>query len=198
MLYPTEYLNTLRFPGLPPHDLFLKIGAPIMLLRNLNLAGGLCNGTRMIVTQVLTKIIEARIVTGTRMSQKVFIPRILLLEKDEKLPFVFKRKQFPVKICYAMTINKSQGQWLNKIGVYLPEPIFGHRQLYVALSRSTSPQRLKILIKKQPGKDPNTTKNIMYKDFLNQVTFPQVFFSIDRIPIITSNCSYILFIRPVC
>ena len=107
MLYPTEYLNTLWFAGLPPHILTLKIGAPIMLLRNLNLVGGLCNGTRMIVTQVLTKIIEARIVTGTRMSQKVFIPRILLIEKDERISFVFKRKQFPIKLCHAMTINKS-------------------------------------------------------------------------------------------
>lgn len=145
-----------------------------MLLRNLNLAGGLCNGTRMIVTQMLTKIIEARIVTGTRMSEKVFIPRILLIEKDEKLPFIFKRKQFPIRLCYAMTINKSQGQSLNKIGVYLPEPIFGHGQLYVALSRSTSPQGLKVLINKQPGKDPNTTKNIVYKDFLRKVTTSQV------------------------
>ena len=109
MLYPAEYLNTLKFPGLPPHNLIVKIGAPIMLLRTLNLAGGMCNGTRMIVTQTLSKIIEARTVTGTRISQKVFIPRIVLIEKDDKLPFVFKRKQFPVKLCYAMTINKSQG-----------------------------------------------------------------------------------------
>ncbi|PWA44899.1 hypothetical protein CTI12_AA521800 [Artemisia annua] len=173
LLYPVEYLNTLKFPGLPPHTLILKIGAPIILLRNLNLAGGMCNGTRMIVTQILSKIIEARIVTGTRMSQKVFIPRILLIERDERLPFVFKRKQFPIKLCYAMTINKSQGQSLNNIGIYLPEPIFGHGQLYVALSRSTSPEGLKILIENQPGKDPNTTKNIVYKDFLSQVKITQ-------------------------
>jgi ATP-dependent DNA helicase PIF1 len=179
MLYPAEYLNTLKFTGLPPHNLIVKIGAPIMLLRNLNLAGGMCNGTRMIVTQTLSKIIEARIVTGTRISQKVFIPRIVLIEKDEKLPFVFKRKQFPVKLCYAMTINKSQGQSLNKIGVYLPEPVFGHGQLYVAHSRSTSPQGLKMVIKQQPGKDPNTTKNIVYKDFLNQVTIYQVLYKIN-------------------
>ena len=108
------------------------------------------------------------------MSQKVFISRILLLDGDEKMPFVFKRKQFPVKVCYAMTINKSQGQSLNRIGVYLPEPIFGHGQLYVALSRATSPEGLKVMIKKQSGKDPNTTKNIVYKDFLDQVTVVQV------------------------
>ncbi|GJX23884.1 DNA helicase [Tanacetum coccineum] len=63
LLYPKEYLNSLSFPNLPPHNLTLKVGAPIMLLRNINIAGGLCNGTRLIVTQLLPKVIEARIIT---------------------------------------------------------------------------------------------------------------------------------------
>ncbi|GJV14619.1 ribonuclease H-like domain-containing protein [Tanacetum coccineum] len=59
LLYPNEYLNSLKFAGLPPHRLEAKVRAPITLLRNLNLTGGLCNGTRMIVTQILNKVIEA-------------------------------------------------------------------------------------------------------------------------------------------
>jgi ATP-dependent DNA helicase PIF1 len=174
LLYPAEYLNTLSFSGMPPHDLKLKIGAPIIMLRNINIGGGLCNGTRMIVTKIYTKLIEAKIITGRRMTEKVFIPRIVLINKDEKLPFVFKRKQFPVKVCYAMTINKSQGQSLNKIGIYLPEPVFGHGQLYVALSRATSPEGLKILMKEQAKKNGNATKNIVYKDFLDITISAQV------------------------
>ncbi|XP_022041881.1 ATP-dependent DNA helicase pif1-like [Helianthus annuus] len=59
MLYPTEYLNLLDFNGLPLHCLQLKVNAPVILLRNLNPAAGLCNGTRLIVTQLLPRIIEA-------------------------------------------------------------------------------------------------------------------------------------------
>nr|GEW40490.1 helicase-like protein [Tanacetum cinerariifolium] len=109
MLYPVEHLNTLKLPGYPPHRLELKVGAPVMLLRNVNVAGGLCNGTRMIVKQIMTKLIEVQIITGTRVGEKVFIHRISLIHKDPNLPFVLKRRQFPLKLCYAMTINKSQG-----------------------------------------------------------------------------------------
>ncbi|GJY88082.1 DNA helicase [Tanacetum coccineum] len=120
MLYLVEHLNTLKLPGFPPHHLELKVGAPVMLLRNVNLVGGLCNGTRMIVRQLMTKLIKVQIITGTRVGEKVFIHRISLIHKDPNLPFVFKRRQFPIKLCYAMTINKIQGKSLNKIGVYLP------------------------------------------------------------------------------
>ena len=123
----------------------------------------------MIVTHLMSRLIEAQIITGTRVGEKVFIHRISLVHKDPNIPFVFKRTQFPIKLCYAMTINKSQGQSLNKIGVYLPEPVFGHGQLYVALSRATSPHGLKVLIKKRENQPPNVTKNIVYKDFLKKI-----------------------------
>ncbi|XP_071699318.1 uncharacterized protein [Rutidosis leptorrhynchoides] len=169
LLYPTEYLNTVNYPGLLPHLLELKIGVPAILLRNINVVGGLCNGTRMIITQLLSKVVEADIITGTRVGEKVFFPRMNLIHKDPTLPYVLKRQQVPLKISYAMTINKSQGQSLNKIGVYLPKPIFGHGQLYVALSRATSPNGLKILIRQHEGQEENVTKNIVYTDFLSTI-----------------------------
>ncbi|GJV28187.1 DNA helicase [Tanacetum coccineum] len=71
MLYPIEHLNTLKFPSFPPHQLELKVGAPVILLRNVNVDGGLCNGTRMIVRQMMTKLIEVQIITGSRVGEKL-------------------------------------------------------------------------------------------------------------------------------
>jgi ATP-dependent exoDNAse (exonuclease V) alpha subunit len=60
-------------------------------------------------------------------------------------PFQFKRKQFPIRLSFAMTVNKSQGQTIPNVGVYLPAPVFSHGQLYVAMSRATNRTNIKIL-----------------------------------------------------
>ena len=169
LLYPSEFLNTLNFKGMPPHELHLKIGTPIMLLRNLNQATGLCNGTRIIITQLTDKIIEGRIINSDNYNEKVYIPRIEMTSHEPKWPFTFKRRQFPVKTCYAMTINKSQGQSLKKVGLFLDSDIFTHGQLYVALSRTTSPYGLHVLITDVVRKYDNHVKNIVYKEILHNL-----------------------------
>ncbi|KAL7593839.1 hypothetical protein Lser_V15G33100 [Lactuca serriola] len=169
LLYPPEYLDMLNFNGIPPHQLELKINAPIILMCNISPTSGLCNGTRFIITHLLSRVIEAQIMTRTTIGHRVYIPRISLTHTDNELLFTFKRKQFPIKLFYAMTINKSQGQSLKKIGIYLPQPIFGHGQLYVALSRATSPQSLKVLTIPQPNEPANLTRNIVYSDFLSEI-----------------------------
>ena len=166
ILYPIELLNSLNGSNFPTHELNLKVGIPIILLRNLNQSIGLCNGTRLIVTSLGDMVIQATIMSGSFAGHSVLIPRIRLTLKNHKLPFVLERRQFPIRVCYAMTINKSQGQTLATVGIYLKTPVFTHGQLYVAISRVTSNKGLKILIEDDNGNYCDTTKNIVYREVL--------------------------------
>jgi hypothetical protein len=165
--YPTEFLNTVNVSGMPVHKLTLKVGAPILLMRNLNIRAGLSNGTRLIITRISQRVLEAEHVTGARFGQTVFIPRIKLKPSDSSA-FDFFRLQFPVQLAFSMSINKAQGQTLKKVGVYLPKPVFSHGQLYVALSRASNWEDITMLIKDPDhiGKYVNKTKNIVFKNVL--------------------------------
>ncbi|XP_074355829.1 uncharacterized protein LOC141695486 [Apium graveolens] len=125
--FPPEYLNSIAIPGLPLHELIVKVGVIVMLMYNLNQTLGLCNNTKMKVTRCLDQCVEC-------------------------------------EVCYAMTINKAQGQYLENLALFLLKWVFTHGQFYVAVSRVTSPQALKLFIQDKDGNTTNITQNVVYKE----------------------------------
>ncbi|KIH67692.1 hypothetical protein ANCDUO_01982 [Ancylostoma duodenale] len=114
-----------------------------MLLRNLDVRNGLCNGTRLIVTHFGRFVLGCKIASGDRIGQFALIPRIENYT-EKGVPFRLRRRQFPVRLAYAMTINKAQGQSLTSVGVHLGVDVFSHGQLYVALSRARQREGVKV------------------------------------------------------
>ncbi|CAN0906258.1 ATP-dependent DNA helicase PIF1 [Linum grandiflorum] len=170
--YKIEFLNSLSFNRIPEHELKLKEFATVMLLRNLNRAAGLCNDTRILLTNLGDHVLRSIIVGGTMEGTVVVIPRIVLDVKDARWPFTLKRRQYPIRLCYAMTINKSQGQTLEKVGLFLPKLVFAHGQLYVAVSRVRSAKGLHIVLQTHFSKSESTTRNIVYQESLEDLERP--------------------------
>ncbi|PIA30674.1 LOW QUALITY PROTEIN: hypothetical protein AQUCO_05400048v1 [Aquilegia coerulea] len=158
-----ENMQALDPPSLPPFKLQLKVGCPIILLPNLQPRDGLCNGTCLMVVQFATRVIEAKILNGSHAGNYVFIPRITLQPSVSETPFQMARRQFPVRLAFAMTINKSQGQSVKYVGIDLRNHVFSHGQLYVALSRCTSSNRISVLL---GNEDDDKTTNVVYPEVL--------------------------------
>lgn len=99
--FTPEFLNEVTCSGIPNHRLILKVGLPVMLMRNIGHTTGLCNGTRLMVDHLGNNVISATVLTGKNIGDKVFIPRMNLIQSDPGLPFKFKRRQFPLTNCFT-------------------------------------------------------------------------------------------------
>lgn len=145
--------------GCAKHILELKVGAPIILLRNMN-PPKLVNGTRLRIERLLPNLIIGKILTGAGKGELTLIPRIPIINDEDWISF--KRIQFPVRLAFAMTINKAQGQTIKHCGINLTDSCFSHGQLYVACSRVGNSKNL--FIYAADGKTANIVYNSVFKD----------------------------------
>jgi len=116
--FTTEFLNDIKCSRIPNHSVKLKVGVPIMLLRNIDQANGLFNGTRLQVIHLGKNVIVAKVITGKNIGVNILIPRMNLTPSELGLPFKFQRRQFPISLCFVMTINKAKVKLLIKL-VYI-------------------------------------------------------------------------------
>jgi hypothetical protein len=166
---PPEFLRSLNPSGYPLGELALKIGCPMILLRNIDVSNGLCNGTRMTLLRASQSILEVRIMGGDHDGKIAFIPRITMTPSQSNAEFTFtlRRTQFPVRLAFAMTINKAQGQSVKYVGLDLRSDVFSHGQLYVALSRVTTRSGLKFCLADGVHRSNDSNiKNCVYKEVL--------------------------------
>jgi len=130
-----------------------------MVLRNLFPAEGVCNGTRGI--EMSTRVIEIELMSEELRGKKVFIPRITLTLSSSQISFNLERKQFPLKICFAMTINH-KANLLHMSD--MKSSVFTHGQFYVAVSRVKSVNNIKVIWDESLG--DGVTKNVVYPEIL--------------------------------
>jgi ATP-dependent DNA helicase PIF1 len=152
---------------MPPHRLSLKVGCPIILLRNMFPKSGLFNGTRLIVQRLGLQHIEAAILDAPSKGQVELIPRIFV-PIDKSMPFELHRLQLPVRLAFTMTINKSQEQNIERVGISLQSGVLSHVQLNVAVSRVRPKANLMIFVTE--GKlrvlQGVNTPNVVYREVL--------------------------------
>ena len=159
--------------GVPPHALRLKIGAICTLERNLSMEKGLVHNARVIVKTLNTQIVTVSLLrpnfdpssTQEYVEQEHLIPRITFLFKPfhGRMPFHVRRRQFPLRLAYAITFNSCQGLTLNRSVLDGRVEPFAHGQLYTATSRTRSRTASRLYL---PDHEERTLANIVYSSLL--------------------------------
>ncbi|KAH7707938.1 MACRO domain-containing protein 1 [Aphelenchoides avenae] len=155
---------------MPPHLLTFRPGMVLVLMRNIDQYMGLCNGTRLQLIGKVGENLKCTVLSGpmAKSGGYTLIPRVRFeygRKSDETNIDRFVRIQYPVIPAFAMTINKAQGQTLQRVGLHLGTQVFSHGQVYTGFSRVTSREGLKIF--NDRPKRPNFIINRVYEELLD-------------------------------
>jgi ATP-dependent DNA helicase PIF1 len=164
--FPYEYIESLQIAGAPPFTLGLKVGAKYMCIRNIDVARGLANGTMMQLLSVDRKCLQFRITSGSHIGAvELMFPVVFHITSEASgLPFAIERRQFPVISAFCLSVHKAQGQSLAFVGLIFETDPFAHGQLYVALSRAASWDRIRVVMRSTVA----TLKNLVFKHLIMQ------------------------------
>lgn len=123
-VHTPKFFNTITTPGLSNHQLKLKVGVSIMLLRNIDQFVGLCNGARLIIRKMSKYVLEGKVISRSKLGMKIYTPKLSSTPSYLIIPFKFQRRQFHLVVSFAMTINKSQSQSFKHDGVFFSQLFF--------------------------------------------------------------------------
>ena len=180
-----DFLNSLNEPGIPPHELILKVGSICRFTRNFDASRGLTKNTRIIVRKLFRHTVEVETISSVvagrtvdpvsclvsyllavnyTLQVRLHIPRINCHFQPPSFNFVVHRKQIPLALCYATTFNGCQGLTVQRLGLDLRRPVFSHGQLYSAMTRV--PNAENVLILKYEDDYSTSTTNIVWPELL--------------------------------
>ena len=139
-------MNKHQINSIIPFSVTIIPGARIMLLQNLDVKHGLINGARGSIVDYIEDIdsLSIKFDFQNEMEEPILIPRKKSLEyqiNEGKQIFMY---QFPIKLAWAITAHKSQGQTLEKAAIHIGENAFAHGALYVAFSRVRSLENIRL------------------------------------------------------
>jgi hypothetical protein len=162
----TDYLALLKHNGVPDHMLVLKPGAICTLMRNMSQEKGLVKNARLIVRRLARRFVEIQVInnrTGT-LGETQCIPRITFNFKPPYCSWTVTRKQFPLRLSYAITFNGCAGLTLDRTVLDLRTDVFAHGQLYTALSRVRHRNDSRIFLNEEA--ESHEVVNVVYKELL--------------------------------
>ena len=163
-----EVMNKFNENGKPPHILNLKIGDICILLRHVDNEKGLTSNTRVRIVNINPHRIIIQSLESENPVTASLCRFIFYLQLPFKKSLKMERKQFPLRLAYSISINKSQGQEFQKVGLDITVPSFAHGHLYVSLSRIRNYNNIKFFVN-----DTNlidnipVTDNVVYEEIVN-------------------------------